>query len=261
MRGNNMNSKDRTYDELDKKILTATISLMTNILYNDYALENIILNKIIPGTPIPYDLYLEELKLKPYETFLDRKNIEGAIINEEEKIRNKPIQDYFVHYFIGQVNDIFIRAPKHKQSKQSKESETILPFKYGLQNYLEELYPLYEQIITEKVEPNFYDLISAINSQKDILVNNKLSQRFIAAIKINKLRQGSRIDRYIKDIQHPSDLVKKLFYERGGHYILINNDSTSIDYKLALISCFSFHTAENQNLLELKIKKWKENNK
>lgn len=57
-----MSTNERQYDETDKKILTATISLLSNILFNDFALENIVLKKISPGSNIPYDLYLEELQ-------------------------------------------------------------------------------------------------------------------------------------------------------------------------------------------------------
>ena len=40
-----MSTNERQYDETDKKILTATISLLSNILFNDFALENIVLKK------------------------------------------------------------------------------------------------------------------------------------------------------------------------------------------------------------------------
>ena len=250
-----MSTNERQYDETDKKILTATISLLSNILFNDFALENIVLKKITPGSNIPYNLYLEELQLKPYEIYLSRKSIAGGIIDEEEKIRIKPNQEYFTQYYIEQVNCIFKNAPKHKYTS---DSLLIFPFKYDLKNYLQELYFLFEEIIDIKIEAKFFDLISNINSRVEMIANNKLSQRFIAAIKLKKLRQGSRVDRYIKDIPCPSDLLKKLYCEKNGHYILVCNDVNNIKYKLALLSCFSFHTTENQKLFELKIKKWEE---
>lgn len=250
-----MSTNERQYDETDKKILTATISLLSNILFNDFALENIVLKKISPGSNIPYNLYLEELQLKPYEIYLSRKSIAGGIIDEEEKIRIKPNQEYFTQYYIDQVNCIFKNAPKHKYTSNSL---LIFPFKYDLKNYLQELYFLFEEIIDIKIEAKFFELISNINSRVEMIANNKLSQRFIAAIKLKKLRRGSRVDRYIKDIPCPSDLLKKLYCEKNGHYILVCNDVNNIEYKLALLSCFSFHTTENQKLFELKIKKWEE---
>ena len=65
---------------------------------------------------------------------------------------------------------------------------------------MQELYFLFEEIIDIKIEAKFFDLISNINSRVEMIANNKLSQIFIAAIKLKKLRQGSRVDRYIKDI-------------------------------------------------------------
>lgn len=248
-----MNTNDRQLDKTDKKIMTALFSIISNYLYNDYALENIILSKIIPGSLIPYDLYLKELQLKQYESFLNRKAIEGATIDDKEKIRNKPLQEYLEQYYIRQVNSIFKMAPKHKHSE---DISTILPFKYGLKKYLEELYYLYKQILAISITPEFFELISPLDNYAALVKNNRLSQKFIATIKIKKLRKGSRIDKYVKNIPYPSDFLKKLYRKEKGHYILINNDANSIDYKFALFSCFFFHTAENQKLLELKIKKW-----
>ena len=67
----------------------------------------------------------------------------------------------------------------------------------------------------------------------------------MAAIKLRQLRQGSRIDRYIKDLPALSPYIARLIKPYKGHYLLTNSDIESLDYKLALLACFM--VAERQN--------------
>lgn len=50
----------------------------------------------------------------------------------------------------------------------------------------------------------------------------------------------------------------RLIQKQKGRYFLKNNDTDSIDYKLALFSCFSFYQEENAKLFELKMSRWEE---
>ena len=71
-----------------------------------------------------------------------------------------------------------------------------------------------------------------------------------------KLRKGTHVDRYIKRISYHSEYLNRLIRIHKGHYILINSDTDSLDYKLALISALCFCTGRNKGLFELKIKAW-----
>lgn len=88
-----------------------------------------------------------------------------------------------------------------------------------------------------------------------------LTAKFVAAIKLRKLRQGRRIDRYIKEMTFRSEYLSRLIREHKGHYILANSDTESLDYKLALISSFSFCTGKEKDLFNAKIRAWEKQNR
>ena len=83
--------------------------------------------------------------------------------------------------------------------------------------------------------------------------------KFVLAIKIRSLRQGGRIDRYIKNMPFISPILMRLIRTYKKHYYLKNSDTTSLDYKLALLSCFQFMSDYNTKLFELKMLRWEEN--
>ena len=86
------------------------------------------------------------------------------------------------------------------------------------------------------------------SARRAALIQATIMQRyasFVAAIKLKQLRQGSRIDRYIKDLPALSPYIARLIKYYKGHYLLANSDIESLDYKLALLACFALPTNYN----------------
>lgn len=134
--------------------------------------------------------------------------------------------------YADNVNKIFAHAPK---AAGTSEDYAILPFKYGLQDYLYRLYPLFRRILITGALPDLFCPPNVIDTDD----YNAKVRKFVAAIRLKQLRQGSRIDRYTKDLPALSPYVARLIKYYKGHYLLANSDIESLDYKLALLSCFT----------------------
>lgn len=142
-----------------------------------------------------------------------------------------PGEEACFRLYADNVNKIFARAPK---AAGTNKDYAILPFKYGLQDYLYRLYPLFRQIVITGALPDLFCPPNSIDADNYYAKVRK----FVAAIKLEQLRQGSRIDRYIKDLPALSPYIARLIKYYKGHYLLANSDIESIDYKLALLACF-----------------------
>ena len=147
--------------------------------------------------------------------------------------------DHTLSVWFSLYNNIFAHAPK---AVGTNKDYAILPFKYGLQDYLYRLYPLFRQIVITGALPDLFCPPNSIDADNYYAKVRK----FVAAIKLEQLRQGSRIDRYIKDLPALSPYVARLIKYYKGHYLLANSDIESIDYKLALLSCFTFPRTTEQ---------------
>ena len=62
-----METRKLSGEEMDKQILTAIFSMELQVLFNCYALENVVLGRIQPGGKIPYDQYMDTLDLRKHE--------------------------------------------------------------------------------------------------------------------------------------------------------------------------------------------------
>ena len=120
------------------------------------------------------------------------------------------------------------------------------------------LYEIYKEIAAIPIQTDALDIYFDFADEHEFARNNELIKKFIVAIKTKGLRKGSRIDRYVKPITYRSGYLNRLIKEYNGHYILINSDTESLDYKLALLSCFSFLRHQDKELFELKIETWEE---
>ena len=250
-----MNVEGIVHDEVDRKILSVIFSLEMQVMFNGYALENIVLHNCVPGTQIPYERYIDSLGLRDHENFIIRAAMPGRIIDQEEKTIDRPVEEYYKEFYNEQVSRIFENAPKRKGTD---EETSIISFKYGLKEYLEELYPVFTEILSMEVRPTFFELLAELTEKSERVYNIAMMTKFISAIKIKKLRQGSRVDRYISKIIYRSVYLERLIKPYKGHYLLANSNTESLDYKLAVLSCFMFCTSENEKLFELKIKRWEE---
>ena len=147
-------------------------------------------------------------------------------------------EEIYFRLYADNVNEIFARAPK---AAGTNKDYAILPFKYGLQDYLYRLYPLFRQIVITGALPDLFCPPNSIDADNYYAKVRK----FVAAIRLKQLRQGNRIDRYIKDLPALSPYVARLIKPYKGHCLLANSDIESLDYKLALLACFSFPERQN----------------
>lgn len=139
--------------------------------------------------------------------------------------------EVYFKLYADNVNDIFARAPK---ATGTNNDYGILPFKYGLQDYLYKLYPLFRHIVITKALPDLFCPPNGVETG-DYYAKTR---RFIAAIKLKQLRQGSCIDRYIKNLPTLTAYIARLIKPYKGRCLLANSDIEGLDYKLALFSCF-----------------------
>ena len=141
-----MRTTEKEMRETDEKILTALCSIGCNLLFDRYAMENVVLGNTKPGEKIPYEKYLHALGLQKCERFLLRTAIHGEVIDEEQRIVLKPHEYFCRLYYVEQMERIFARAPKFRA-----DDEDLLKYKYGLGEYLERLYSLFLEALS--VEP------------------------------------------------------------------------------------------------------------
>ena len=102
-------------------------------------------------------------------------------------------EDVCFRLYADNVNEIFARAPK---AAGTNKDYAILPFRYGLQDYLYKLYPLFRQVVNTGALPDLFFPPNGVDSNDYY----SKARKFVAAIRLKQLRQGSRIDRYTKDL-------------------------------------------------------------
>lgn len=177
----------------------------------------------------------------------------GEVIDEEEKIKIQPPEHYYRLFYNEQMEGIFDTAPKYRDTS---DMTGLARYKYGLGKYLQELYRVYRDILMTDTALDFFDLDPLFPDRRTLMRDSALAKRFLAAIKIKRLRMGSRVDRYLEGFTYQSEYLTRLLREYKGHYILANNDTNHLDYKLALISSFSFCTRDGKELFEWKVRAW-----
>lgn len=130
----------------------------------------------------------------------------------------------------------------------------ILPaYKRKLSEYLKELFPLFCDVmqteIPDPIQLDFFREPVDLRSLSDL-------RDFLSVILLKGLRQGKRVDRYLKSLLPLTGYLRRLIRERNGHFYLENSDIQSLDYRLTLLSCFSFLSPENNHIFALKLYLW-----
>ena len=244
--------KEYTHED----IIRALACVDAVILFNLYTNENIIFKRIKPAEPIPFNNYIEDLGLQSLARYLDVNHIDGEYM-KNSCVADKDFNLCCFDYYKDRIDYIFEGAPISKEYEN--EGNDIEHYKNGLYEYLKELYPIFEEIIKTEIELDFFATVPNILNKAELNGYYSKTTKFVKAIKLRHLRQGGRIDRYIKDLPLLSPFVKRLVKKHKGHFLLANSDTDSLDYKLALLSCFRFYNEENAKLFELKMLKWEEN--
>lgn len=249
--------KDLTYDEQSGTMLKAFLSIESNILINKYTNENVLFGRIKANDEVPIKQYLEDLGFRNIENFMDDLFLDGQNI-ENGYVLERDFNDRCFELYKDKIDCIFDKIPIDKSAETNYED--IYRYKYGLYDYIKSIYPLFKEIISTEITPGFFAVVPDILDGDTERVHCAKVTKFILAIKLKGLRQGRRIDRYVKDLPYISPLILRLIKKHKGHFYLKNNDINSLDYKLALFSCFGFYNEENAKLFELKTLKWKEPN-
>ena len=240
----------------EEEILRALACLDAVILFNLYTNENIIFKKLKPREPIPFEKYIDQLGIRSLARFLDREHIDGYYINNS-CVAEIDFDICCFDYFKDRIEYIFEGAPISKNFDE--EENDIEHYKNGLYEYLKGLYPMFGEIIKTDVEPDLFASVPDILDRTALHNYYKQIMKFVKAVKMKHLKQGSCIDRYIKEMPLLSPFIKRLVRKHKGHFVLANSDTNSLDYKLALFSCFRFYNEENAKLFELKMLQWEEN--
>lgn len=241
----------------NEEIIKALAFMGTNSLINTLANENVVFGRIKSKEKVPTKQYLENLGLKRMIPYIADENLDGVNI-QNSCIVEKDFSERCFELYIERISYLFYKIPI---DKSFEEEDGIAHYKYGWYEYLNNLYPLFVEIIKTEVQPDLFAAIPELLDFKQQLNYYDTVSRFVLAIKTKGLRQGGRIDRYVKNMNFISPLIKRLIITRKGHYYLKNSNINSLDYKLALFSCFRFMNEDNAKLFELKILKWEENTK
>lgn len=242
----------------EEDILRALACLDAVILFNLYTNENIIFKKLQPREPIPFKRYIDELEIQSLARFLDSEHIDGDFI-KNSCVAEIDFDTCCFNYFKDRIEYMFEGAPISKYIDEDEND--IEHYKNGLYEYLKGLYPMFTEIIKTNVEPDLFAAVPNILDKVALHNYYKQIMRFVKAVKMKHLRQGGSIDRYVKEMPLLSPFIRRLVRKHKGHFVLANSDTDSLDYKLALFSCFRFYNEENAKLFELKMLQWEENNK
>lgn len=238
----------------NEKIIKALAFMGTNSLINTLANENVVFGRIKAKEKVPTKQYLENLGLKRIIPYIADENLDGVNI-QNSCIVEKDFSERCFDLYIEKISYLFYKIPT---DKSFEEDNGIAHYKYGWYEYLNNLYPLFVEIIKTEVHPDLFTAIPELLNLKQQVSYYDTVSRFVLAIKTKGLRQGGRIDRYVKNMNFISPIIKRLIITRKGHYYLKNSNINSLDYKLALFSCFRFMNEDNAKLFELKMLQWEE---
>lgn len=205
---------------MEEQIKRAFASLSETILKNTHQKENILFGSVKNDQPIDFDKLC-------FEVFRDR------------------------------IDFLFTDVPIDKSFDD--DDEDIYHYKYGLYDYIKSIYPLFKEIIKTEVTPDLFATVPDVLNNEVKRNYYAKATKFVLAIKLKGLRQGGRVDRYVKNMPFISPLLMRLIKKYKGHFYLKNNDLNSLDYKFALFSCFWFLNDYNTKLFELKMLQWGEN--
>ncbi len=241
-------------NDLFESTLRNVINKVTlNSLINNYALENVVVGKTLPNMKIDFDSYINDLNLQYLDPQDNRKYICGSIVNEDEFIFNKSIDEYFMEFFSSKIKQLFAFEIK----TSPKYAEDFFPFNSSLKSYFQFIFYFFKEIAL--IEPLYsaYDLISPYRDYDTYLNSINNISKFVIAIKSKNLKQGACVDKYFKNIIEIPKYLKRLIKKANNHYLLANNDTSSLDYIVALISSFPFYKYENKKLFEIKAEYWR----
>ncbi len=241
-----------------KDIMKAFWSIEANILINAYTNENVVFGRIKANEQVPIKRYLEEIGLYNIQKFSDDSFLNGHNI-ENGCVIERDFHERCFEIYSDRIGYLLTDIPIDQSFE--KEDGDLYHYHYGWYEYLKNLYPIFEEIIKTEVTPDLFAAVPDLLDETEKQNYYNAASEFVLAIKTKELKQGGRIDRYMKEMNFISPLIQRLIKKQKKHYYLKNSDINSLDYKLALLSCFRFMNEDNAKLFELKMLQWEENTK
>ena len=239
-------------EEFEKLQGTETMNAMVvNVLIKNYTLENIAFGELRPNDKIPFDRYVEELELQKFNPYSFRDIKEGSYITMDGRVANRGEDEFIMECFLFQIQNVFMSA---------QCSIAFGKDDFWFSKFIMNLYPLFKQIVKTEVEVEPLELTPVFKNRKDETACYDGIAKFLISIKTRSLRQGSCVDRYVKELPYIPYYVQQLLKTNKNRYLLANSDTESLDYKLAILSAIHFMKWEHTKLFELKAQKWDSTN-
>ncbi len=240
--------------DVEQSLESAFSLLCLNVELNDYALENVVMGRIRPGEKIPFASYVQDLGYAACDFRAVRTQMEGNVLDADERIRNRDIREYYRRRFFNfHMSYIFDEAPK--ESFDFGDDAMFL-FEQDMRGYINNAFPLFCDILDERVEYSPFDIkpsyMAAVRRG-----GHFRTEKLLSDIKLKALRQGVCVDSYFVREEIPF-FVERLLEKKKGKYYLCNNDTDGVAYKLAVFSAFRLKGSENDFLLKTKIVRWAE---
>ena len=198
-----MNSQTNQKRYTEEEVIGAILSFNANILMNAYTNENVIFGRINANDKIPIKQYLVDIGFRNIDRFFDKLFLNGHNIKDGYVVE-KDFNDRCYELYCDKMNAIFDNVPICKIYQT--ENIDLFYYKFGLYDYLKGLFPLFNEIIRTEVAPDIFTAIPNILDEKEKQEYYLAASKFLIAIKIKRLRQGRRIDRYIKNMKFISPL-------------------------------------------------------
>ena len=222
-------------------------AMVVNGLMNNYTLENVAFGKLRPNDEIPFNRYVEELDLYKFKPHSYWGMVEENYITRDGKVAKKSEEDFIMECYLFHIQNVIMAYPKC--------SIVFGKDDFGLSKFIMSLYPLFKQIIKTEVEVEPSALAPAFKDRKDETDCYDRISKFLIAIKARGLRQGECVSRYLHTI-----FCSNTFKSRKNRYLLANSDTSSLDYKLAILSAIHFMNFKHTKLFELKAQRWERTN-
>ena len=237
-------------DIIKGQIYSAMEAVAINNVINTYALENVVIGDIKPKESIPFDKYVKDLRLEKYNAYLHRRFIEGLFIDDKERIVDIEKDRLLFEFYLTKIHSVFNKVMKQKYDDE------MLPCNVSLRKYFFTAFSIFKEVANTNVVFQFGDDIPEIGNAVERKKTLAKITKFLVAIKLNKFRAGKSVTKYLKDVKFIPFVVNNIIKKtrRGGY--ALKKDADSVEYKIAMLSTFTFLNERNRLIFSLKLQSW-----
>lgn len=238
--------------QLFEKVCQKTL----NFTINAFALENITFGTLRIGEKIPFDEYFTKLNLLWLNPYKFRYQLKGIAISDDDTASISDIQEAARRIFNNRINFLF--ASVCKQVPMGDDFEPY-DFAIGFKDFTNKLFLLFWDILNTETTN---DKITNISDNDNNISDNTYFAivELLSAIKMNKLRQYSKVDKYIKKMSSTPNYIERLVTENNKHYFLKNINEDNLEFKISVLHLIQFIDKGNTALFRQKLKQWEEMN-